>query len=85
MRMPIKNCAMKMTKMLSALLLVGFLIWPVLFGGVGANAGSGASLQVRPESYDFGEVKRLGGQVQTTFVIHYQGDAPLKIRRIWTS
>ena len=83
MQMPVKTVAMK--GMLGCLVLIGVFTWPVLFGGVGASAGPGASLQISPESYDFGEVKRLGGQVQTTFVIRYQGGTPLKIRRIWTS
>jgi hypothetical protein len=59
--------------------------WLLLFGGPGARAGTAAALRVSPASHDFGAVKRLGGEVETTFALHNQGDSPLKIRRIWTS
>lgn len=67
------------------LMLIGILTWFVLAGGTAARAAKDTALLVTPQSYDFGVVKWLGGQVQTSFDIHYRGDTPLKIRRIWTS
>jgi hypothetical protein len=66
-------------------IFLGLCAWLLLFGGPGARAGTAAALRVSPESHDFGAVKRLGGEVETTFALHNQGDGPLKIRRIWTS
>jgi hypothetical protein len=70
---------------LGAMLLLGLVAWPLLWGGAQAGAGTEASLQVNPVSYDFGRVKLLGGLVQTTFTLHAQGETPLVLRRIWTS
>jgi hypothetical protein len=67
------------------LILVGLLTWLILMGGTAARAGTESSLLVSPGSHDFGAVKRLGGQVHTSFMVHVQGDVPIKIRRIWTS
>jgi hypothetical protein len=66
-------------------ILIGLVAWPLLWGRAGARAGTEAGLQVSPASYDFGRVKRLGGVVQTTFTLHYQGATSLTLRRIWTS
>ena len=70
---------------LGAMLLLGLVAWPLLWGGARARAGTEVGLQVSPASYDFGRVKRLGGLVQTTFTLHAQGETPLVLRRIWTS
>jgi hypothetical protein len=70
---------------LRAVLLLGLVAGPLLWGGAGARAGTEAGLTWSPASYDFGRVKRLGGVVQTTFTLHYQGEMPLTLRRIWTS
>jgi hypothetical protein len=67
------------------LLFIGCFIWPILMGGTGANGATSSALQVSPHSHDFGAVHRLGGHVHTSFVVHNQGDTPIKIRRIWTS
>jgi hypothetical protein len=67
------------------LILMGIFTWLILMGGMAARAGTESSLLVSPASHDFGAVKRLGGQVHTSFMVHVQGDAPIKIRRIWTS
>ena len=67
------------------LILMGLFTWLILMGGTAARAGTESSLLVSPGSHDFGAVKRLGGQVHTSFMVHVQGDAPIKIRRIWTS
>ena len=69
----------------------GRLTITVLLSGlllITSMAGSGAedaALKVSPDSYDFGPVKRLGGQVHTTFMVYNQGNVPIHIRRIWTS
>ena len=70
---------------MGSVILIGLVAWPLLWGGAGARAGTEAGLRVSPASYDFGRVKRLGGGVQTTFTLHYQGETPLTLRRIWTS
>jgi hypothetical protein len=70
---------------LGSVILIGLVAWLLLWGRAGARAGTEAGLQVSPASYDFGRVKRLGGVVQTTFALHYQGETPLTVRRIWTS
>jgi hypothetical protein len=70
---------------LGLVLLIGLAAWPLLWREDQARAGTEVGLQVSPASYDFGRVKRLGGVVQTTFTLHYQGETPLTIRRIWTS
>jgi hypothetical protein len=70
---------------LRAVLLLGLVAGPLLWGGAGARAGTEAGLTWSPASYDFGRVKRLGGVVQTTFTLRYQGEMPLTLRRIWTS
>jgi hypothetical protein len=67
------------------MLLFSFVVWPLIWRGAPAHAGTEAGLQVSPTSYDFGRVKRLGGLVQTTFTLHAQGETPLVLRRIWTS
>ena len=67
------------------LMLLGLCTWLILMGGTAAGAGTESLLPVSPGSQDFGAVKRLGGQVHTSFMVHVQGDAPIKIRRIWTS
>ena len=67
------------------LLFIGCFLWPILMGGTGASGATSSALQVSPRFHDFGTVKRLGGEVQTTFMVHNQGNAPIKIRRIWTS
>jgi hypothetical protein len=66
-------------------ILIGLVAWPLLWGRAGASVGTEEGLRVSPASYDFGRVKRLGGVVQTTFTLHYQGATPLMLRRIWTS
>lgn len=70
---------------IGSVILISLVAWPLLWGRAGARAGTEASFQVSPASYDFGRVKRLGGVVQTTFALHYQGETPLTLRRIWTS
>jgi hypothetical protein len=70
---------------MGSVILIGLVAWPLLWGRAGARAGTEAGLQVNPASYDFGRVKRLGGVVQTTFTLLYQGETPLTLRRIWTS
>lgn len=70
---------------LGFMLLVGLIGWPLLLGEAGTKSATPSTLRVTPEFHDFGVVKRLGGLVQTTFVVHNQGNTPLKIRRIWTS
>jgi hypothetical protein len=70
---------------LEAMLLLGLVAWPLIWGGAQVRAGTEGGLQVSPASYDFGRVKRLGGLVQTTFTLHAQGETPLVLRRIWTS
>jgi hypothetical protein len=67
------------------LILLGFLAWLILIGGITARAATNSALRVSPLSHDFGAVRRLGGEVHTRFMVHVQGDAPIKIRRIWTS
>jgi hypothetical protein len=67
------------------LILLGLFSWLILMGGTATRAGTESLLMVSPGSHDFGAVKRLGGQVHTSFMVHVQGDAPIKIRRIWTS
>ena len=62
-------------------LLSGLLLVTSIAGSVAEDS----ALKVSPDSHDFGPVKRLGGQVHTTFTVHNQGAAPLHIRRIWTS
>jgi hypothetical protein len=73
---PLGHGQLTITILLSGLLLITSI------------AGSGAedtTLKVSPDSYDFGPVVRLGGEVHTSFMVYVQGDAPIKIRRIWTS
>jgi hypothetical protein len=70
---------------MGSVILIGLVAWLLLWGGAGASVGTEAGLRVSPASYDFGRVKRLGGVVQTTFTLHYQGETPLTLRRIWTS
>jgi hypothetical protein len=67
------------------LILLGLFTWLILMEGTVARAGTESLLLVSPGSHDFGAVKRLGGQVHTSFMVHVQGDTPIKIRRIWTS
>jgi hypothetical protein len=67
------------------LIFIGLFTWLILMGGTAARAGTEASLLVSPGSHDFGTVKRLGGHVHTSFIVHVEGDNPIKIRRIWTS
>jgi hypothetical protein len=67
------------------LILIGFCTWLILMGGTAARAGTESSLLVSPGSHDCGTVKRLGGHVHTSFIVHVEGDNPIKIRRIWTS
>jgi hypothetical protein len=55
---------------MGAVILIGLVAWPLLWGGAGARAGTEPGLRVSPASYDFGRVKRLGGVVQTTFTLH---------------
>ncbi|HXH13330.1 MAG TPA: hypothetical protein VNP04_26580 [Alphaproteobacteria bacterium] len=66
-------------------MVVGLLLWPLYHGVQEVGAATDATLQVTPQAHDFGEVKRLGGEVQTTFTVRNGGEAPIKIRRIWTS
>jgi hypothetical protein len=66
-------------------MLIGLMAWPLLWGGAGAYAAPEAGLTWSPASYDFGRVTRLGGVVQTVFTLHYQGETPLTLRRIWPS
>lgn len=70
---------------IGCVILIGLFVWPLLWDGTGARAGSELELRVDPAAYDFGGVQRLGGPVQATFVLQYQGEPPLTIRRIWTS
>jgi hypothetical protein len=67
------------------LICIGLFTWPLLLGGVGAGGATDSALQVSPAVHGFGAVKRLGGQVHTSFIVHNQGETPIKIRRIWTS
>ena len=67
------------------LILISLLTWILLMGGMCARAATDSALRVSSETYDFGAVKRLGGEVHTSFMVHVQGDTPIKIRRIWTS
>jgi hypothetical protein len=67
------------------LILLGLFTWLIPVGGTAARAETESLLLVSPGSHDFGAVKRLGGQVHTSFMVHVQGDTPIKIRRIWTS
>jgi hypothetical protein len=67
------------------LMLLGLCTWFMLMGGTAARAETESLLLVSPGSYDFGEIHRLGGDVHTSFMVHVQGDRPIKIRRIWTS
>jgi hypothetical protein len=68
-----------------SLIFVGLFTWLMFVGGTSARAATDSALRVSPESHDFGAVKRLGGDVHTTFAVHNQGETPTKIRRIWTS
>jgi len=68
-----------------AIILLGCFLWSLPLGMIEVNAATDSALQVTPHAHDFGPVKRLGGQVHTTFRVHNQGDSPLTIRRIWTS
>jgi hypothetical protein len=70
---------------LGSVILIGLVMWPLLWRGAWARAGTETDLTWSPTSHDFGRVKRLGGAVQTTFTLHYQGETPLTLRRIWTS
>jgi hypothetical protein len=64
---------------------MGLFTWLMLLGGMEATGATDSALQVSPVFHDFGVVKRLDGEVYTTFTVHNQGDVPIKIRRIWTS
>ena len=79
------TCAKLRAEGYGCLMLMGLFTWLILMGGTAARAGTESSLLVSPDSHDFGVVKRLGGQVHTRFMVHVQGDTPIKIRRIWTS
>ena len=70
---------------IGSVILTGLVAGSLLWGVAGTSARTEVSLQVNPTSYDFSRVKRLGGVVQTTFTLHYQGEIPLTLRRIWTS
>jgi hypothetical protein len=72
-------------KRMGPIILVGLFTWSFVLGGTGVRAATDSALRVSPEAYRFGAVRRLGGQVTTTFLVRNQGDVPLKIRRIWTS
>jgi hypothetical protein len=72
-------------KWFGRLIFIGLGAWLILMAVVGTSGATGSALQVSPLLHDFGAVKRLGGEVQTIFMVHNQGDAPIKIRRIWTS
>ena len=67
------------------LIFIGLLTWPILLGGMRASGATDSVLQVSPVFHDFGVVKRLGGEVYTSFIVHNQGETLIKIRRIWTS
>jgi hypothetical protein len=67
------------------LILISFLTWILLVGGVYAAAATDSTLRVSPETHDFGAVKRLGDQVHTSFTVRVEGSTPITIRRIWTS
>lgn len=69
----------------TGLILITLLSWLLLIAGIASGKGADSSLKVSPPSYDFGEVKRLGGPVHTTFTVHNQGNVAILIRRIWTS
>jgi hypothetical protein len=73
------------TEQYRCLMLLGLCIWLMLMGGTAARAETESLLLVSPGSHDFGAVNRLGGHVHTSFMVHVQGDRPIKIRRIWTS
>lgn len=73
------------TENYGCLVLLGLCIWLILMGGTAAGAETESLLLVSPGSHDFGEIHRLGGDVHTSFMVHVQGDRPIKIRRIWTS
>ncbi|MGH8071843.1 MAG: hypothetical protein ACRERE_42735 [Candidatus Entotheonellia bacterium] len=67
------------------MILVGLFVWPLILADIGAGAVTDSGLRVSPHAHNFGAVNRLGGHVHTGFVVHNQGDTPIKIRRIWTS
>jgi hypothetical protein len=73
------------TKGFGRLICIGLFTWLLLLGGMGVSEAMDSALQVSPLLHDFGAVKRLGGQVHTSFIVHVEGDTAIKIRRIWTS
>jgi hypothetical protein len=73
------------TKGCRRLICIGLFTRPLLLGGIRASGATDSALEVSPAFHDFGAVKRLGGQVHTSFIVHNQGEAPINIRRIWTS
>ncbi len=79
------TCAKLRAEGYGCLMLMGLFTWLILMRGTASRADTASSLLVSPDSHDFGVVKRLGGQVHTRFMVHVQGDTPIKIRRIWTS
>ena len=72
-------------KSCAPLIYIGLLMWPILLGGMKASGATDSALQVSPGFHDFGAVKRLGGQVYTSFIVYNQGETPIILRRIWTS
>ncbi len=70
---------------LRAIILIGLVAWALLWEGAVTHAETEGSLTSIPASYDFGRVPRLGGMVQTTFMLRAHGELPLTLRRIWTS
>jgi hypothetical protein len=84
-RRPVRQTTMKALARISPMMLLGLLLWPLSHGVQEVRAATDATLQVTPHAHDFGVVKRLGGEVHTTFTVRNQGEAPIKIRRIWTS
>ena len=66
-------------------ILTVLLSWLVLIAGMAGSGAAASTLKVSPQSHGFGAVKRLGGQVHTTFMVHNQGNAPIRLRRLWTS
>ena len=67
------------------LIFIGLFTSSLLLAGMEARGAMDSALQVSPVVHDFGAVKRLGGRVYTSFIVHNQGETPINIRRIWTS
>jgi hypothetical protein len=80
-----RQMAMRASARRRSMIMLGLLLWPLSLGMLVAGAATDSALRVAPHAHDFGPVKRLGGEVHITFIVHNQGDTPIKLRRIWTS